>query len=227
MRGATATRLAISFNRYLFQDDQAFVWKVATTSADYDTLKMFLLKSVMHSLQQCHVQDARAVENISRHLAWTQLWEINQARTEDYNIPELDTDMTGKVLTSVVNDCVTAALYNKDCVLFARISDDKEILEAVYRMANAIFERNGDKYDLKHIVQQSVALLQSPTFVNFTCQKMFRNVPEHKMCEELTRAMFEVWRLEKRAPTPIAGLVTSLVDKIARYFLKTIVLQYL
>lgn len=220
----------IKFNKVLFGSDAAFTWKQPMTSADYVTLEMLLKNSVLQAVFKCHVQDARAVENLARHIAWTQVWEINEARRHDYNIPDMDKHCTDQILRRVVAECIRLALQNPECVTFERISTDSDIFSSAYQLLHSVFQQESASnagVNLQNIVQQAVRMMQSQQFVDLVCEKMFSLVPRYQACEQVTRAMFAEWGRSKKAPAPIAGFVANIIDKISHLFLKKLVIQYI
>jgi len=197
------------------------------TPADYGALKTLLESCVRGSLKICHMRDPRAVENLARHLLWTQIWELNETR-KDRNIEEFNKEIINHILRGVVDDCVKVALRSKECVLFKRIAEDQEIFGAAVQMTRALFVDSSADIDfsLKVLVERTVHVLQSADFVNFVCEKMFQVAPRYQSCENLTRAMFAEWRSTRKVPLPMEGFVSGLVEKLASSLLKQIVLQY-
>ena len=220
----------ITLNTFLFGSDEAFVWKHPMTPADYNALEKLLIDSVLQSAQRCHVQDGRSVENIARHVAWTQVWEINQARRHDYNLPEMDTLQTDPIIRRVVGECVRLTLTHPGCVTFDRFSVDADIFAAAYQALDSVFRQESASaagVSLQNVVKHAVQVMQSQAFVDLVCNKMFSAAPRYQACEQVTRTMFAEWKSTRKAPVPIAGFVANLIDKISHFYLKKLVIQYI
>ena len=124
--------VCLRFNPALLTIPNSCAWKPVLSNEDYLTLQMLLKESVMRSLPHCHIQDPRSVENISRHMAWTQIWDINQARLNDHDdLTALDKAQTSRIINGTVQHCVDLALRSETCVLFERIWENQQIFDAL------------------------------------------------------------------------------------------------
>lgn len=222
---------SFSLNRTLFGDKTSFVWKEELNNEDCVTLLMLLKESVARALEFCHVQDPRAVENVARHLAWTQIWDINQARANEYeSLPPLNKAITDKTITAVVESCVEPVLRdNNNGIIFNRIMYNDRVFDSLNSSLRASFSTTSDAavLDLNSVLRQAVEHMQSDAFVNLVCEEMFRaGGVRYQVCDSLLRGLFEDWTTSGAAPAFMQDFVESIVDRSSHFFLRDRIKNY-
>jgi hypothetical protein len=223
----------LTYNTSLLGASDSCAWKPVLSGEDYTTLKMLLIESVMRSMPHCHVQDPRSVENISRHLAWTQIWDINVARASKYeHVPPLNSTQTAKVISGTVQHCVDLAMRNDTCVLFDRIMENGRIFQALQKHLETKLPSvgaGGRPLMVDAFIAEAVAFVKSEEFLNMVCKEMFQEqgMPRFQCAEALTRRLFDEWNDKGTSTKAMKEFIVRIVDRTSHFFINQRVRQYL
>ena len=228
-----AAVIFLRFNPALLTIPNSCAWKPVLSNEDYMTLQMLLTESVVRSLPHCHIQDPRSVENIARHLTWTQIWDIDQARVNDHDdLTPLDKTQTSKIISGAVQHCVNLALRNDSCVLFDRIWENQQIFDELHHHLRTRFpsmESGGQQIVIDAFIAEAVKFVKSAQFLNLVCKEMFNKegMPRFQCTEAVLRRLFKEWIDEGTTTKAMKEFIVRIVDRTSHVFINQRVRQYL
>ena len=228
-----AAVISLHFNTALLTIPNSCAWKPVLSNEDYTTLQMLLTESVMRSLPHCHIQDPRSVENIARHVAWTQIWDINQARLNDYkNLTALDKAHTPRIVSATVQHCVNLALRSETCILFNRIWDNQRLFRSLQDHLHRCFpsiKSGGQQIFIDAFIGEAVDFVKSTQFLDLVCKEMFskEGMPRFQCTEAVWRRLFEEWNEGGATTKAMKDFLVRIVDRTSHVFINTRVRQYL
>lgn len=228
-----AAVISLHLNTALLTIPNSCAWKPVLSNEDYTTLQMLLTESVMRSLPHCHIQDPRSVENIARHVAWTQIWDINQARLNDYkNLTALDKAHTSRIVSATVQHCVNLALRSETCILFNRIWENQHLFDALQDHLHRCFpsiKSGGQQILIDAFIGEAVDFVKSTQFLDLVCKEMFskEGMPRFQCAEAVWRRLFEEWNNGGATTKAMKDFLVRIVDRTSHVFINTRVRQYL
>ena len=216
---------SIVYNTSLLNAKDSFVWKPVLSPEDYTTLSMVLTESVKRSMPHLHIQDPRAVENVARHLAWTQIWDLNQARANAYeNLTPLNSGLAAEVISNTVYYCVDAAVQSDTCILFERIMENEIIFQKLQsHLVETFSSVNSGVQNLviDQLIGKAVEFLKSKQFLDIVCKEMFQEqgMPRFQCTEMVIRKLFDEWNRVGTATEAMKRFAASIVDRTSHYFI--------
>jgi len=224
---------SIVYNTSLLQAKDSFAWKPVLSGEDYTTLRMLMIESVMRSMPHFHVQDPRAVENISRHLAWTQIWDLNQARANAYEtLTPMNSAQTANVISNTVFYCVNLAVRSDTCVLFERLMGNEVIFQKLQdhlRETVPSITSGGQNLVIDELIGKAVEFVKSSAFLDLVCSEMFQEqgMPRFQCTEAATRTLFDEWNRNGSATEAMKLFAVRIVDRTSHYFINQRVREFL
>ena len=228
--GAAST---ITYNTSLLKAKDSCAWKPTLSGEDYKTLQMLMVESVVRSMPHFHVQDPRAVENIARHLAWTQIWDLNQARANAYEtLTPMNSAQTANVISNTVYYCVNLAVRSDTCVLFERLMGNEVIFQKLQehlRETVPSITSGGQKLVIDELIGKAVEFVKSSEFLDLVCTEMFQEqgMPRFQCTEAATRTLFDEWNRTGSATEAMKLFAVRIVDRTSHYFINQRVREFL
>lgn len=203
------------FQTHILNSHKSLIFKDPLKEEDYNALIVWLTQTVLSCVKGCHIDDARAVEQIAKHTLNTQIWQINMARQEGPHIfSPLNRQRSDNMLRSVTQNVVALAMYNAECSTFRSISKSVRVICKAHLLVESSFQPdNNGVHDLRKITDQIVSVLKSEEFVNYLCEVAYQAQLRFPVCEQLTRRMFDDWRRTNKAPDPLKEMTKHIVQK--------------
>ena len=228
--GAAST---LTYNTSLLKAKDSCAWKPTLSGEDYKTLQMLMIESVRRSMPHFHVQDPRAVENIARHLAWTQIWDLNQARANAYEtLTPMNSAQTANVISNTVYYCVNLAVRSDTCVLFERLMGNEVIFQKLQdhlRETVPSITLGGQNLVIDELIGKAVEFVKSSEFLDLVCTEMFQEqgMPRFQCTEAATRKLFDEWSRTGLATEAMKMFAVRIVDRTSHYFINQRVREFL
>ena len=203
------------FQTHILNNHKSLIFKDPLKEEDYNALTVWLTQTVLSCVKACHIDDARAVEQIAKHTLSTQIWQINMARQEGPHIfSGMNRQRSDDMLRSVTQNVVAMAMTNAECSTFRSISKSVRVICKAHLLVESSFQADSNGvHDLRKITNHIVSVLKSEEFVNYLCEVAYQAQLRFPVCELLTRRMFDDWRRSNKAPEPLKEMTKHIVQK--------------